>query len=133
MLCCPAFQISRSCCNRIDFHIIHPYSRTSVLNLKKIKFAIYPSNRGGYGIKTIPISTTDKTSKVYFPKEWGGLTNNDLEKVTGIKGSLFCHANRFLMTAKNLDTAIKLAEIAIELNVKEKQVVVGVPGKVAES
>ena len=98
-----------------------PYEETVLTSLsgKKILFAIYPSNRGGYGIKTIPISTTDKTSRVYFPKEWGGLTNEDLEKVTGIKGSLFCHTNRFLMTASDLDTAIKLAEIAININEKE--------------
>ena len=98
-----------------------PYEETVLTSLsgKKIIFAIYPSNRGGYGIKTIPISTTDKTSRVYFPKEWGGLTNEDLEKVTGIKGSLFCHTNRFLMTASDLDTAIKLAEIAININEKE--------------
>ncbi len=95
-----------------------PYEETILTSLsgKKIKFVIYPSNRGGYGIKTIPISTTDKTSRVYFPKTWGGLTNNDLEEVTGIKGSLFCHTNRFLMTASSLDTAKTLAEIAIELN-----------------
>ena len=98
-----------------------PYEETVLTSLsgKKILFAIYPSNRGGYGIKTIPISTTDKTSRVYFPKEWGGLTNDALEKVTGIKGSLFCHTNRFLMTASNLDTAKKLAEIAININEKE--------------
>ena len=98
-----------------------PYEETILTSLsgKKILFAIYPSNRGGYGIKTIPISTTDKTSRVYFPKEWGGLTNDALEKVTGIKGSLFCHTNRFLMTASNLDTAKKLAEIAININEKE--------------
>ena len=97
-----------------------PYEETVLTSLsgKKIKLAIYPSNRGGYGIKTIPISTTDKTSRVYFPKEWGGLTNNDLEKATGVKGSLFCHINRFLMTASDLDTAIKLAEIAINVNEK---------------
>ena len=95
-----------------------PYEETILTSLsgKKILFAIYPSNRGGYGIKTIPISTTDKTSRVYFPKEWGGLTNDDLEKVTGVKGSLFCHTNRFLMTASDLNTAIKLAEIAINTN-----------------
>ena len=98
-----------------------PYEETVLTSLsgKKTLFAIYPSNRGGYGIKTIPISTTDKTSRVYFPKEWGGLTNEDLEKVTGTKGSLFCHTNRFLMTASDLDTAIKLAEIAININEKE--------------
>lgn len=98
-----------------------PYEETVLTSLsgKKILFAIYPSNRGGYGIKTIPISTTDKTSRVYFPKEWGGLTNDALEKVTGIKGSLFCHTNRFLMTASDLDTAKKLAELAININEKE--------------
>lgn len=98
-----------------------PYEETVLTSLsgKKIKLAIYPSNRGGYGIKTIPISTTDKTSRVYFPKAWGGLTNNDLEEVTGVKGSLFCHANRFLMTASDLKTAIKLASITIEMNEKE--------------
>ena len=98
-----------------------PYEETILTSLsgKKILFAIYPSNRGGYGIKTIPISTTDKTSRVYFPKPWGGLNNDALEKVTGIKGSLFCHTNRFLMTASNLDTAKKLAELAININEKE--------------
>lgn len=98
-----------------------PYEETVLTSLsgKKIKLAIYPSNRGGYGIKTIPISTTDKTSRVYFPKTWGGLTNDDLEEITGVKGSLFCHINRFLMTARDLDVAIKLAEITINTDEKE--------------
>ena len=98
-----------------------PYEEIILTSLsgKKILFAIYPSNRGGYGIKTVPISTTDKTSRVYFPKSWGGLSNSDLEEVTGIKGSLFCHTNRFLMTASTLDTAKKLAEIALDVNEKE--------------
>ena len=98
-----------------------PYEETILTSLdgKKIKLVIYPSNRGGYAINTVPISTIDKTSRVYFPKNWGGLSNSDLEEVTGIKGSLFCHTNRFLMTAKDLDTAIKLAEIAIDVNEKE--------------
>ncbi len=98
-----------------------PYEETVLNSLagKKIKFAIYPSNRGGFGIKTIPISTTDKTSRVYFPKSWGGLTNSDLENETGVEGSLFCHANRFLVTASDLDTAIKLAKIAINTDEKE--------------
>jgi len=98
-----------------------PYEETVLNSLagKKIKFAIYPSNRGGFGIKTIPISTTDKTSRVYFPKSWGGLTNSDLENETGVEGSLFCHANRFLVTASDLDKAIKLAKIAINTDEKE--------------
>ena len=98
-----------------------PYEETILSSraFKRIKFVIYPSNRGGYGIKTVPISLTDKTSRVYFPKQWGGLSNEDLVKVTKVKDALFCHANRFLMTSVSLDSAIKLAKMAIEINEKD--------------
>ncbi len=79
----------------------------------KIKLVIYPSNRGGYAINTVPISMSDKTSRVYFPKEWGGLSNKELEEVTGVFGSVFCHPNRFLATAKTKEEALKLAHITI--------------------
>ena len=97
-----------------------PYEETVLTSLagKKIKLVIYPSNRGGYGVKTVPISMTDKTSRVYFPKEWGGLTNKELEEKTQVKGSLFCHTNRFLLTASTKEAALKLAEITIEVNEK---------------
>ena len=88
-------------------------------SFKRIKFVIYPSNRGGYGIKTVPISLIDKTSRVYFPKQWGGLSNEDLVKVTKVKEALFCHTNRFLMTSTSLGSAIKLAKMAIEKNEKD--------------
>ena len=69
-----------------------PYEETILTSLKgkTIKLVIYPSNRGGYAIKTVPISLNDKTSRVYFPKKWAGLTNKNLEQVTGIKGANFC-------------------------------------------
>ena len=85
---------------------------------KDIKLVIYPTNRGGYGVKTVPISLTDKNSRVYFPKNWGGLTNEDLEKVAGIKGATFCHINRFLLTAKDLDSALELAKLTINIDEK---------------
>lgn len=95
-----------------------PYEETVLTSLKgkNIKLVIYPSNRGGYAIKTIPISLTDKTSRVYFPVSWKGLTNEDLEKVTKVEGSIFCHINRFLLTAKDKEAALKLAKITIEIN-----------------
>ncbi len=97
-----------------------PYEETvlSSLSGKNIKLVVYPSNRGGYAIKTVPISLIDKNSRVYFPKSWQGLTDIALEEVTGIKGSLFCHVNRFLATATSKESALKLAELTIEKNEK---------------
>ena len=95
-----------------------PYEETILSSSKydKIKLVVYPSNRGGYAVKTIPISSINKTSRVYFPKEWGGVFNKELEKVTGVRGANFCHVNRFILTADTLESALKLAEITIDKN-----------------
>lgn len=81
---------------------------------KDILFVMFPSNRGGYAINTVPTDITNRTDRLLFPKEWAGKSGIELEKETGITGSLFCHVNRFLTTAKDKDTAYKLALLAIE-------------------
>ena len=95
-----------------------PYEETILSSSKydKIKLVVYPSNRGDYAIMTIPISSSNKTSRVYFPKVWGGLYNEKLVEVTGVKGAIFCHVNRFILTAATLDSAIRLADITIDVN-----------------
>lgn len=67
---------------------------------KDILFVMFPSNRGGYAINTVPTDITNRTDRLLFPKEWAGKSGIELEKETGITGSLFCHVNRFLTTAK---------------------------------
>jgi uncharacterized UPF0160 family protein len=54
------------------------------------------------------------TNKKDLPKDWGGLRNEDLEKVTGVEGSVFCHRALFLAVAKTKESAIKLAKLALE-------------------
>ena len=71
-----------------------------------------------YLIKSDSISLIDKTNRIYFPKAWSGLSNDALEKITGVKGALFCHTNRFLLTANTQKKALELAKIAIEVNEK---------------
>lgn len=92
-----------------------PYEET-LLKSKlgdQILFAIFPSNRGGYIIKTLPKSLTDKTTRLDFPEEWTGLTNEQLEQVSGIVGATFCYNNSFIVGCKTKQSAIKLATIAI--------------------
>jgi uncharacterized UPF0160 family protein len=49
-----------------------------------------------------------------FPASWAGLRDEELQKVTGVPGALFCHRGLFLVVAKSKEGAIKLAQIAVE-------------------
>lgn len=66
------------------------------------------SNRGGYGIKTIKKSLEDKTDRMLFKESWAGLENEELEKVSGIKGLTFCHTNRFLVVCNTKEAAYQV-------------------------
>lgn len=76
-------------------------------------FVLYPSNRGGYAAKAIAISAKDKTSRQPFPSAWAGLEKKELEEQTGVKGALFCHVNRFLITANTKDAIEQLLQLAL--------------------
>ncbi len=89
-----------------------PYEET-ILNREdknNILFVAFPSNRGGYAIKTIPKSLTDKTARMDFPEEWAGLEGEELEKVSSIKGLTFCHTGRFIVSCKDLKSVYKVLE-----------------------
>ena len=92
-----------------------PYEQTVLTteSAADVYFAVYPSNRGGYGIKTIPISQEDHTKRLDFPASWAGLVDEELENVSGIKGLRFCHSTRFLATCDSLETAKLVIEKAL--------------------
>ena len=93
-----------------------PYEESILTNEKAsdLLFVIYPSNRGGYAIKTIPKSIEDKTDRLLLPKEWAGLAGKKLEEVTNVEGAMFCHTNRFIATAKTKEAIKLLAKKALE-------------------
>ena len=95
-----------------------PYEEVILTGNYNTKLVIYPSNRGGYCVKTVPISLEDKNSRVYFPLKWAGLVNEDLEKTSGIKDITFCHVNRFLVATNTLESALKVASVTLDANEK---------------
>ena len=93
-----------------------PYEET-ILNSEEsanIYFVIYPSNRGGYGIKTIPKSNMDKTARCEIPIEWAGKSGEELEKVAKINDLSFCHIGRFIISTKTLEAAVSAVEKVIK-------------------
>jgi uncharacterized UPF0160 family protein len=86
---------------------------------KKIDFVVFPSNRGGYNVKTVPNSFEDKTFRKSFPEEWGGLTNERLEEVTNVSGARFCHNTRFLLSCNTIEAAYQLIDKALSSDINK--------------
>lgn len=80
---------------------------------KDILYVIFPSNRGGYTVHTVPKELNSFESKKSLPQEWAGLTNEKLQEVTGVKTARFCHNGCFIATTETKEDAYELARLAI--------------------
>lgn len=89
-----------------------PYEETLLNNPKanNLLFVAFPSNRGGYAIKTIPKSIDDHSARLSFPKEWAGLQGKELEEVSNIPGLIFCHSACFIVSCKTIESAYQVLE-----------------------
>ncbi len=59
-------------------------------------FVIMPSG-GHWKLRGIPPTYEDRMKvRVPLPSEWAGLLNEDLKRVSGIPGAIFCHKGRFI-------------------------------------
>ena len=72
-----------------------------------VNFVVYPSNRGCYAAHTVPTKYKGFTPKIPFKKEWAGLRDEELQKVSGIKTAHFCYKKLFLATATTKEDALK--------------------------
>lgn len=89
----------------LDRHM--PYQEQAIKN-RKVKFAIYPSNRGGYNIQVIPKTFHTQEGRVPFPSEWLGADEKTLSSY--VEGLFFCHKSNFLACAHTLEQAINVAK-----------------------
>ena len=49
-----------------------------------------------------------------FPENWRGLRNEELCKVCGVDGAVFCHASGFLISHQTFDGIMKMTVLALE-------------------
>lgn len=81
----------------------------------QINFVVFPSNREGYNIYTVPENGDTYESRKLFPEKWAGLRGQKLQEVTGVKTAKFCHNGRFICVTATKEDAIKLAKIANQI------------------
>lgn len=77
------------------------------------KFLIMPSGKH-WKLRGIP-PTLDEKMKVRFPlpQEWAGLLTEDLRKISGIPGAIFCHKGRFISVWETREDAMKALEYTL--------------------
>jgi uncharacterized UPF0160 family protein len=81
---------------------------------KEVKVVIYPSNRGGFCIKPITVSEFSKELAYNFSREFYGLHDDELARVSKIKSARFVHSSGFLACCGTLEDAYLFAENAIK-------------------
>jgi len=77
-------------------------------------FVVYPRPSDNlWGIRAVRDDFKSFKNRRDFPKEWAGLRNGDLQKITGVSDAFFCHKGLFLAVTGSKESAIKLAELAL--------------------
>jgi len=69
-------------------------------------YALHPGTDGTWRIVAVPPRLGDFGQKRPLPEAWAGKSDAELEAVTGIPGSVFCHKNRFIAVFQTRSGAI---------------------------
>jgi uncharacterized UPF0160 family protein len=90
-----------------------PWKRTVHALSDKALYILYPSQTGQWRIQTVPVEPGSFEDRKPLPKEWAGLSDEALQKVTGIDDAMFCHNGLFIAGAESFESTMKMASIAL--------------------
>ena len=75
--------------------------------------AIYPKG-SQWLLRLAPTFKRKYDTRTSFPERMRGLRGEEIERVTGIKGVLFCHPSGFIAAAESKDVCYKLAKLLLD-------------------
>lgn len=84
------------------------------LEARHVLMIIQPSSSGGYGLTVGRKCAGSYDNLVDLPSEWGGLTGEALENLTGVEGATFCHRALFFAATTTREAALSLAQLALD-------------------
>ena len=89
--------------------------KTTVLNLSQdALFMVYPSETGQWRIQTVPVELGSFEDRKKLPKPWAGLSDKELQDVTGLDDAMFCHNGLFIAGCASFENTMKMAKMALE-------------------
>jgi uncharacterized UPF0160 family protein len=88
--------------------------RNSFIEFSDVMVVVHPSESEENKWKSVVIPKGYGTfeNRVTFPEAWAGLRDEELERVSGIPGAIFCHKNSFLFVASTKEGALQAARQA---------------------
>ena len=79
------------------------------------EFVIMPSGGNHWKLRGVPPSFQKQMDvRNPLPLEWAGLLKEDLRKVTGIDGAIFCHKGRFISVWETKEDALRALKMVLE-------------------
>ena len=83
-------------------------------------FVIMPSGNH-WKLRGIPPNYQERMKvRLPQPKHWAGLLDEDLKRISGIPGAVFCHKGRFISVWETREDALKALDYALKNTGKEK-------------
>lgn len=91
-----------------------PWKRTVHSLSEEALYVVYPSDTGQWRIQTVPAELGSFEDRKSLPKAWAGLSDQELQEVTGIEDAMFCHNGLFIAGCTSFDSTMKMAEMALQ-------------------
>lgn len=89
--------------------------KTTVLNLSQdALFMVYPSQTGQWRIQTVPVELGSFEDRKKLPEPWAGLSNKELQDVSGLDDAMFCHNGLFIAGCASFENIMKMAAMALD-------------------
>ena len=92
-----------------------PIPRYALVEYEEVQVIVTPVTAGDVGhwmAATVPVHTRSFQNRAIFPEVWAGLVHDELESISGIKGAVFCHKERYVFIAETKEAALKAAHHA---------------------
>ncbi|NHO31100.1 MYG1 family protein [Acetobacter fallax] len=87
-----------------------------------VVYVVSPAgSTGQWNVKAIPPERGDFGQRVSLPEAWRGLDGQALAEACGVPDAVFAHPARFICGAGSRDGAIKMAQLALEIDESLKQ------------
>ena len=92
-----------------------PWKETVLDSVKynKLLYVIYPDAQHKWHLSCVPDKSGSFSNRKSLPLAWAGLDGEELDKVTGIKGCVFCHRARFVGGHTTREGVIAMARLAL--------------------
>ena len=91
-----------------------PWKRTVHTLSEQALYVVYPSSAGQWRIQTVPVELGSFEDRKSLPTPWAGLSDKELQDVTGIDDAMFCHNGLFIAGCQSLESTMKMAAMALE-------------------